>query len=280
MMIAGLPFDRDITNIPTISAHRADVFAWAAGISAAVFVLIALAELVIRRSPVLALCVLGSVLCNLNEPIWDALGKLRFHHGNHFAWTEFGDLAQPVQYPWWAIFVYTWFAGAACYVFYRVFQARVSWPVYWGFLAGQAVMNIVLEGFVITSGYDYYGHQPWRVGSDFPLWWVPVNYGELLGGALLALAVRRWGMRGALFAVPIVPCAFSAWQLWAGWPTYALINSDVSAAWRDVAACAGLAIGLVSFWLIGRAMLCAGRPGVSDVAVGVPTEEPELLGSR
>jgi hypothetical protein len=267
-----IALDRDITRIPTISSDRADAFFWVAGTVAAAFVLWGLVSLGWRRSPVLALCLLGSVACNLNEPIWDALGKLRFHHGNRVAWTEFPDLAQPVQYPWWAMFVYTGFAGVACYIFYWMFTKR-SWKLFWTLMAGQAVMNIVLEGFVITSGYDYYGHQPWRLGTDFPLWWVAVNYGELLGGALLALAIRKWGARGALAAIPIVPCAFSAWQLWAGWPTYAAINLDIAAGWRDVAAASSLAIGAVSCWLIGRALIDNAGPA----ATAVPAAQTEVL---
>ena len=181
--------DRDITNIPTISSDRADAFVTVSAIMAGAFLLWALVELVWRRSPILTLCLIGSVLCNLNEPIWDALGKLRFHHGNHIAWTQFPDFAQPVAYPYWAMFVYTGFGGVACYVFYHAFSTR-SWKIFGLAVLGQAVMNIVLEGFIITSAYDYYGSQPWRIGTDFPLWWVPVNYGEMLGGFLLCLAIR------------------------------------------------------------------------------------------
>jgi hypothetical protein len=251
---AVLPFDRDITNIPTISTDRADAFFAIGAIGAGLFVLWALVELGLRRNPILALCLVGSLACNLTEPVWDVLGKMRFYHGNHFAWTEFGDLAQPIQYPYWAMFVYTGFAGVACYVFYLAFQTR-NWRIFGYVVLAQAVMNVVLEGFVINSAYDYYGSQPWRIGSHFPLWWVPVNYGELLGGALLALAVRRWGVRGALTALPIVPSAFSAWQLWAGWPTYATINMSVGDAWRDVAAVAGVLIAAGSAYLIGQVLL-------------------------
>jgi hypothetical protein len=266
--------DRDITHIPTISADRADTFVLVSGIVAGLFLLWALYSLTARRSPVLMLCLIGSVACNLNEPIWDVLGKLRFHSGNHVAWTEFGDLAQPVQYPYWAMLVYTGFAGVACYVFYLVFQTR-NWRLFGYCLLGQAVMNIVLEGFVITSAYDYYGSQPWRIGTDFPLWWVPVNYGELLGGALLALAVRRWGVRGSLLAVPIVPCAFSAWQLWAGWPTYATINLDVAGAWRDVAALSGVLIAAGSAWLIGRALLVPEPTGATSAGSTFAAQQSE-----
>jgi hypothetical protein len=255
MRIAALAAERDITQIPTISADRADAFFTVSAIMAGGFLLWALFELVFRRSPILAFCLLGSVLCNLNEPIWDALGKLRFHEGNHIAWTQFPDLAQPVHYPYWAMFVYTGFGGVACFVFYKAFASR-SWKIFGYAVLGQAVMNIILEGFIITSAYDYYGEQPWRIGTDFPLWWVPVNYGEMLAGFLLCIAIRHWGLlKGGLTSIALVPCCFSAWQLWAGWPTYATINMDVHGAWRSLAALSGVGIAAGSAYLMGKVLL-------------------------
>jgi hypothetical protein len=252
-----------IGPIPTISALHAQVFFYLFGALAVVVLLAAVAEGTRRRSPLMLICLVGSVLCNPVEPVWDALGKLRFAHGNYVAWTEFPDLPIPVQYPWWAAFVYTFFTGVTCYVFFRMFQANVSWRTFWLFAGGQAVMNIVLEGYVITSAYDYYGYQPWRIGSDFPLWWVFANFGELLGGALLALAVRRFGTRGYPLAIVIVPSSFAAWELWAGWPVFAALNTDTGPLVRNLAALltAGIAVG--SIWFIGKAML---GPGTASTA--------------
>jgi hypothetical protein len=257
MSMTGRSSGDVIGPIPTISPQHAEVFFFVFGAIAVLVVLAAIAESVRRRSPLMLICLIGSVLCNPVEPIWDALGKLRFHHGNYWAWTEFPDLAQPVQYPWWAAFVYTFFTGVTCYVFFRMFENRVKWSTYWLFVAGQAVMNIVLEGYVITSAYDYYGDQPWRIGSDFPLWWVFANFGELLGGALLALAVRRFGRRGYPLAIVLVPSSFAAWELWAGWPVFATLNMSVGPVWRDVAAVLTAAIAVGTIWVIGRLMLPA-----------------------
>ena len=80
-----------IGPIPTISAQHAEVFFFVFGAIAVLVVLAAIAESVRRRSPLMLICLVGSVLCNPVEPIWDALGKLRFHHGNYWAWTEFPE---------------------------------------------------------------------------------------------------------------------------------------------------------------------------------------------
>ena len=252
MIAAALPLERDITNFPTMSSDRADAYLAGCAIVAGIFVLWGLFELLRHRSPILLYCLIGSLGCNLSEPIWDALANLRFTEGTTTAWTQFPNLPQPIQYPLWAVFVYTGFGGVACFAFYKAFATR-SWRIFLGALVGQAVFNTVLEGFVITELYDYYGSQPWRIGSDFPLWWIPVNYGEMLAGFLLYLAIQQWGvLRGSLAAIPLVGCSFSAWELWAGWPTYASINLDVNGAWRDLAAVASTAIAAGTAYLMGR----------------------------
>ena len=235
-----------------MSSERADAYLTGAAIVAGIFVVWALVELVRRRSPILLFCLIGSLGCNLSEPIWDALANLRFTENTATAWTQFPQLEQPIYYPVWAMLVYTGFGGVACFAFYKAFATR-SWRIFVGALIGQAVFNIVLEGFVITELYDYYGSQPWRIGSDFPLWWVPVNYGEMLAGFLLYFAIRHWGaVKGSLFAIPLVGSSFSAWELWAGWPTYAAINLDVNGAWRDLAALTSTAIAAGTAYLMGQ----------------------------
>ncbi|GAA0608891.1 hypothetical protein GCM10009547_08620 [Sporichthya brevicatena] len=274
MIVAALPLERDITQIPTISPERAEAFTTGGVIVSALIVLFAFVELARRRSPLLLLCLVGSLGCSLSEPIWDALGGVRFFHGNHTAWTQFPDLAQPIHYPWWTMCTYTAFGGLACYAFYKAFATR-SWRIFVGALIGQAVFNIFLEGFLLTSLYDYYGEQPWRVGTDFPLWWVPVNYGEMLAGFLLFLAIQYWGpAKGGLAAIPLVVCSFSAWELWAGWPTYAAINLDIPGGWRVLAAFTSTTIAASSAYLMGKYLF---GPVTREALVAVPRPEREAV---
>jgi hypothetical protein len=167
----------------------------------------------------------------------------------------FPDLAVPVQYPWWSAFVYTYFTGVSLYVFYRMFEKRVRISTFWWFVLGFAVFNILLEGVVITSAYDYYGDQPLRWGTDFPLYWVFQNFGEVLGAAILLTLVRRYGRCAMAAALVIAPSSFAAWELWTGWPVFAALNSDLGMGVRTVAAMVTGAIALASLWVLADLML-------------------------
>jgi hypothetical protein len=215
----------------------------------------ALFELVWRRSPLLLLCLAGSVLSNPIEVFWDVLGHLRHAGGTPEAFTMFADLAVPVRYPVWAFLIYMGFSGVACFVFYRMLEKAPTRRVFIATMIGQAVMNIVLEGYVITFAYDYYGYQPWRFFGDFPAWWVPANYGELLGAAMLLQAVRWYGKSAQWLAIVIVPGSFAAWEMWAGWPMYWALNADLGWLATNVAAFATAGIGIGTIWAIGRFMV-------------------------
>ncbi|NKQ54264.1 hypothetical protein HFP15_15355 [Amycolatopsis sp. K13G38] len=263
----------DITTVPTITSAHAWTFFVVFGSFAAIILLAGLIELIRTRSALPLYCLLGSVLCNPVEPIWDALGKLRFHKGNIVAWTQFRDLPVPIEYPWWALFVYTFFTGVTFYVFFQIFRRGTTWKLFWWCVAGQAVMNFVLEGYIITSAYDYYGEQPWRIGSDFPLWWVFANFGELLGGALLVLAVRQFGRRAYPLAIILIPASFAGWELWAGWPVYAAINSDAGAVVQNLAAVVTAALALGTLYVVGRGVTATPRVARTELSAGTATSE-------
>src|SRR5260370_11306625 len=75
-------------------------------IISAVITAVALYHLVRTRSPLMLSCLVGGVLCVLIEPIWDVIGHLHFSEGNHFAFTMFTQLRNPIHYPWWAVLSY------------------------------------------------------------------------------------------------------------------------------------------------------------------------------
>jgi hypothetical protein len=268
-----LPSDLPIGAVGTISHTHAMVFLIASMACAGLVLAYAAYELVRRRSALLFYCLAGSLFCNVTEPFWDALGGLRFYDGNIVAYTMFPDLPVPVHYPWWAAFVYTYFTGVATYVFIRMFSANVRRSTFWWFMVGQAVFNTVLEGFVITGAYDYHGNQPWRFISDFPLWWVFANYGAVLAGAVIVAAVRRWGPRAALIALFVVPSSFAAWELWAGWPVYAALNSDLGSVGRNIAALMTAGICIATLWGIREFMTPAEKVAASQEHRSVATPE-------
>jgi hypothetical protein len=265
-MTSGLP----IGPIPTISHTTALTFFVASAVGVVLVLSYAVYDYFARRSLLLFWCMLGSVFCNPVEPFWDALGALRFHEGNFWAFTMFPDLTPPVHYPWWAAFVYTYFSGVSLYVFFRMFENRVRLSTFWWFMLGQAVFNTLLEGVVITKAYDYYGEQPLRWGTDFPLYWVFTNYGEVLGAAVLLTLVRRYGSRASLAALVIAPSAFGAWELWTGWPVFATLNSDLGMGWRTLAAVVTAVISLSTLRVLADLMLGTkpvdtAEPALSDV---------------
>jgi hypothetical protein len=92
----------DIGPIPSITESHSRTMFLVFGSIAVVVVFAALADAVRRRSTLPLFCLVGSVLCNPVEPVWDALGNLRFHHGNVVAFVMFPELSQPIEYPWWA----------------------------------------------------------------------------------------------------------------------------------------------------------------------------------
>lgn len=265
------PMDLPIGDLGNISHAHALAFLYVSMAFAVAVLAFAVYDLVKRRSALLIYCLLGSVFCNVAEPFWDALGGLRFKEGNIWAYTMFPDLAVPVQYPIWAAFVYTYFTGVATYIFVRMFQADVKRSTYWWFIAGQAFWNIVLEGVVITSAYDYHGYHPWRFLTDFPLWWVFTNYGATLAGALIVVAMRNWGTRGQFAAIVIVPSAFAAWEMWTGWPMFAALNSGVGWLGTNVAAFLTAFISMGTLWAMYRLVNRTAPVGPIGDPVGVMT---------
>lgn len=247
---AGIP----IGDVGTITHGHALAFLYVSMAFAVAVLAFAVYDLVARRSALLIYCLLGSLFCNFAEPFWDALGGLRFKEGNIWAYTMFPDLPQPIHYPVWAAFVYTYFTGVATYIFARMFQSDITRKTFWWFVAGQAFWNIVLEGVVITSAYDYHGYHPWRFLTDFPLWWAFTNYGATLAGALIVVAMRQWGSRGQLSAILVVASSFAAWEMWAGWPMFAALNSDIGWLGCNAAAFLTAFISMGTLWAIYELM--------------------------
>lgn len=271
-IMSGIP----VGPIPAISHNTALTFLIVSAVGAALVLAYAVYDYFARRSTLLLWCMLGSVFCNPVEPFWDALAGLRFHEGNIWAFTMFPDLVVPVDYPWWAAFVYTYFTGVSLYVFFRMFEKRVSPSTFWWFMLGQAVFNILLEGVVITAAYDYYGDQPLRWGTDFPLYWVFMNYGEVLGAAVLLTLVRRYGRRAVSAALVIAPSSFAAWELWTGWPVFATLNSDLGMGWRTAAAAVTAVIAIASLrvladFMLGTKAVNEAGSSTADVAISTAT---------
>jgi hypothetical protein len=79
------------------------------------------------------------------------------------------------------------------------------------------------------------------------VYWAFTNSGEILAAAILVAAIARYGRRGALLAIPVVPAAFAGWILWAGWPVFGALNIDVGmpVKWLAFVVCAGISFSSV-----------------------------------
>ncbi len=108
------------------------------------------------------------------------------------------------------------------------------------------VSNLIIEIPVTALKlYDYYGNQPFQFYSGgFPLWWLFTNLGGVFSGVLLAIAVERFGIRASLLAIPVVPCAFGAWEMWAGWPTFVALTMGAPLFWSYIGAICTIALSL------------------------------------
>jgi hypothetical protein len=147
----------------------------------------------------------------------------------------------------WCFIAYILYSGFDCYVFYLVFTRARSMKTFWLAVGQQWAFACVFEITLINSGiFEYYGEQPGRL-FGFPVYWAFTNSGEILAAAIMVAAIARYGRRGALLAVPVVPAAFAGWILWAGWPVFGALNFDVGmpVKWVALLGCAGISAGSV-----------------------------------
>jgi hypothetical protein len=259
----------------TTGSTTADVVLAVCLATAGLCLLAAVAEIVTRRSAVLLACCIGGLGCNVLEPFWDQLGHLWFNAGNANAWTVFEHLEVPVHYPWWAVALYIQFGGFECFAFYLMFKLGVSARRFWMFCGWQVVCNLLIEIPLIQAHvYQYYGEQPFRV-AGFPVWWVFTNFGEILAGAALYWLVTRYGMRAAPAAIVLVPSAFGAWELWAGWPIYAALNFEARMPVKQLAVFAAAAISVTTLWLFAKAMPAI-RSSALRAGLPAPVERPHV----
>jgi hypothetical protein len=201
-------------------------------------------ELVRYRSYLLLCCAAGGLLCNVIEPTWDQIGHLWWYRGVPTVWTAYEHAIHPTHYPVWCFVAYILYAGFDCYLFYLVFTRSFSRWTFWLAVGQQWIFACVFEITLINNGiFEYYGEQPGRL-FGFPVYWAFTNSGEIFAAAIMVAAIARFGRRGALLAVPIVPAAFAGWILWAGWPVFGALNINVGMPikWLALVVCAVISV--------------------------------------
>ncbi|NKQ57049.1 hypothetical protein HFP15_29685 [Amycolatopsis sp. K13G38] len=239
----------------------------------ALWVLYALADLIRTRSPILLFCAIGGLVCALMETFWGVLGLLNYRDGNLMSWIQFNFRGDPL----WSTLLYSLFAGGSAYLFYDLTRKGAPRKQYWMGMGVIIVSNLVIEiPLTALKLYDYYGPQPFQFyQGGFPLWWLFTNLGGIASGVLLALAVGRYGVRGTLLAVPLVPCAFGAWELWAGWPTFVTMTMGVSRAWTYLGAAITIALSVSTVAAIVNAV----RPRTETIERS-PVPHQDAAGTR
>lgn len=237
-----------------LGATTNTVVTWICIATAVACLIVAVWEVIFRRSAVLLFCCVGGVFNNAIEPFWDVMGHLHFNTGNTVVFTAFAQTAFPVGYPLWAVLLYVQFGGFQCWVFYMMLKHGATARAFWAVAFWQVVVNAIIEiPLINTNVYQYYGEQPFRL-AGFPLWWVFTNFGELLGAVVLLLLIKRFGPKASVAAIFVVPASFGAWELWTGWPIYAVLNLDTNSFVKHGAALAVAAATLLTLLAFAKFM--------------------------
>ncbi|MGQ4599622.1 hypothetical protein [Nocardia sp. R6R-6] len=232
-------------------------------IAAVVFglwVLYGVIDFIRSKSPILLLCAVGGLVCALMETFWGVLGLLNYREGNLMSWIQFNFRGDPL----WSTLLYSVFAGGSAYLFYDLRRRRAPRKQYWRGIGVIIVSNLIIEIPVTALKlYDYYGNQPFQFyNGGFPFWWLFTNLGGIFSGVLIALAVERYGMRATLLAVPLIPCAFGAWEMWAGWPTFVALTMGASLFWTYLGAICTIVLSIGTAYAIFNAV--SPTPGAGE----------------
>ncbi|WP_426565402.1 hypothetical protein ACPPVT_03225 [Angustibacter sp. McL0619] len=188
----------------------------------------------IRRRDVLpvAACV-GALICSLNEPIYDFLGKLVYARDNPVAFTAFDR-----SIPWFLVFSYVPWVGLLPYLIARAIGAGMSRGRLHAVAAGSFTSVVVVE-FIGTSlhTWGYYGVVPLKFLPVAPqMAAAPIVTGFLLYTSDQLL--RGWHR---IFLVVIPTLAFPMVFASVSWPLYVANHSDLAP---------------VANWLVAIVMLC------------------------
>ncbi|GHV73865.1 hypothetical protein AGMMS49940_11670 [Spirochaetia bacterium] len=206
----------------------------------AVFAVLACASVIyaivltIRESDPLpiAACI-GALICALNEPIYDILGKIVYASNNPMAFTAFGR-----EVPWFLVIGYVPWVGLLPVIIARMMADGVPRKKL-HIIALVSFLSVVCVESLGTyfSAWAYYGDVPLKYLVVAPQM-APV---PIVGGFLLyAISHKYKGWRRALSAAVIstltLPMVFAS----ASWPLYLGLYSDISPLVRWIAGIAML----------------------------------------
>lgn len=228
----------------------------------AAFIVYALVEWSRSRTPILLLAAVGGLVTALQEPFWGVLGLLNYREGNLMSFVLFNFRGDPL----WSTLLYSLYAGGSAFMFYKLVSAGATRRQFWTGVGLIFASNLAIEiPLTALNLYDYYGNQPFQFyAGGFPLWWLFTNLGGIVSGTLLAKAVQHFGPRAAWLALPLVPSAFGAWEIWAGWPTFFALNIGGNIVATHIGALVTMALSLSTVAAV--AYVALPRPGTPSTA--------------
>lgn len=232
-----------ISGVPIIDA-KVNTAIFLAGFGCLAVAAIAVAAVVSLRSrdALALLACAGALVCSLNEPIYDALGKITYAANSTTAYTAFGR-----HIPLFLVLGYVPWVGLLPYGIARMMARGVPARRLYALAFASFASVVVVEALGnLADAWTYYGEPPLKwLGVAPQMAPVPIVCGALL--FILGSRVRG-GARVALAFVPAV--ALPAVYASAGWPIYLALHSQVSKPVQYLA-------GVVTLGLCAAIVVCA-----------------------
>jgi hypothetical protein len=198
------------------------------GATAAVAVGLACYWAVVRRDALPIVTCLSAVICSLNEPIFDMLGKITYAENNPIAFTAFGRAI-----PWFLVVGYIAWVGLFPYVIARWMAA--GWSKRRLYLVAVLGMLSVVGTEVVNRfihGWKYYGEPPLQFfGGVAAMASVPLVAGFLLYALALPAKGFRRLVAGLFIPLLSLPMMFAS----TGLPLYIALYGNFSPALNYVA---------------------------------------------
>ncbi len=183
---------------------------------------------------------LGALVCSLNEPIYDILGKIVYAQNHAMAYTAMGR-----DVPWFLVIGYVPWVGALAVAIARMMANGVDRRVLHCIALGSCLSVVVVE--VLGNhfnGWIYYGEAPLKYLVVAPQM-APV---PIVGGLLLyslVFPLTGWSRSLAAFSVCTLalPMVFAS----ASWPLYfgLYANMPTFMNWIAGAAMLGFSVAMV-----------------------------------
>ena len=237
-----LPF-LAISAVPTLHS-KVDTSIFLGGFGALAAGAFAIAAVISLRSrdPLALIACAGALLCSLNEPIYDYLGKIVYARNATTAYTAFGR-----HVPLFLVLGYVPWVGLLSFGVSRLMARGVDRRKLYALALASFASVVVVETLGnLADAWTYYGRPPLKwIGVAPQMAPVPILCGALL--YMLGTRVHGW-RRLTLVFVPTValPAVYAA----AGWPMYLALYSHVPKVVQYLA-------GLTTLGLCAAIVVCA-----------------------